>query len=81
MYHNTLDHILTLDRSEASIETAGAIHHTDNMSDHEPIYAIIKVPRTSKSDDEDNKLVGKPKPVWRNATDDQKLQYNDILFR
>ena len=51
------------------------------MSDHEPIYAIIKVAHTSKSDDDDNEPVGKPKPVWRNATDDQKLEYNDILFR
>ena len=81
VYHNTLDHILTLDRSVASIETAGVIHHIENMSDLEPIYAIIKVAHTSKGDDDDNEPVGKPKPVWRNATDDQKLEYNDILFR
>ena len=22
-----------------------------------------------------------PKPVWNNATEDQKLEYNDVLFR
>ena len=80
VYHNTIDHILTLSRSQSTIEDAGVIHSIENMSDHEPIYAIIKVEHAIESDDADEPI-GKPRPVWRNATEDQKLEYNDVLFR
>jgi hypothetical protein len=47
---------------------------------HEPIYDIIKVEHGIESDDADEPI-GKPRPVWRKATEDQKLEYNDVLFR
>jgi hypothetical protein len=79
VFHNTLDHILALRRDEAMIESAGVLHHIENMSDHEPIYAVIKVEHTQAPKDDDEPL-GKPKPSWRAATADQKLEFNDILL-
>ena len=80
VFHNTLDHILVLRRDEAMIESAGVLHHIENMSDHEPVYAVIKVEHTQAPKDDDEPL-GQPKPSWRAATADQKLEFNDILFR
>ena len=73
-------YVLTPGRSQSTIEDAGVIHSIENMSDHEPIYDIIKVEHAIESDDADEPI-GKPRPVWRNATEDQKLEYNDVLFR
>ena len=42
-FMNTIDHILTLTRSRSNVVDAGVIHRVENMSDHEPIYAVIEV--------------------------------------
>ena len=82
VYHHTIDHILTLNRSQGSIECAGAIHRVENMSDHEPIFAVIGVEASEKNEDvKEAAGAGRSKPVWKMATEDQKLEFNDILFR
>ena len=82
VYHHTIDHFLTMKRSLGSVADAGVLHHVRNMSDHEPIFAVINVDieDTTKKDDV-YEPPRPPKPMWKNATEDQKLDYNDVLFR
>ena len=81
-YINTLDHILTLNRSDTNVVDAGVIHHVDNMSDHKPIYVVVKVEGTrSECPNEPPPAQPNPKPKWKEASTDQKLEYNDVLFR
>ena len=42
-YSSTIDHIVALKRSNVKIREAGVIHHVKNLSDHEPIYAVISI--------------------------------------
>ena len=54
------------------------------MSDHEPIYAVIKVEEDNlgRSEEKTNvKNESIPKQNWKNASCDQKLEYNDVLFQ
>ena len=79
---NTLDHILTLKRSSETIIDAGVIHLMENMSDHAPIYCVIKCNNNiAMNDPEDSKSEEYPRPRWKDANPDQKLEFNDILFR
>ena len=78
---NTLDHITTLTRSRSDVVDAGVIHRVENMSDHEPVYAVIEVKNEAASNHEIPKVEVKPKPSWKDATSDQKLEFNDVLFR
>ena len=83
-YMNTLDHILTWSRLHINVVDAGVIHHVDNMSDHEPIYAVINIKETESEDSSDGEvptMKANPKPKWKEASNDQKLEFNDILFR
>jgi exonuclease III len=80
-FMNTLDHILTLTGSSSNVVDAGVLHLVENMSDHEPIYTVIKVEHEAATDDEDPSVKAKPKPNWKDASSDQKLEYNDELFR
>ena len=80
-FTNTIDHILTLTRSSDDVVDAGVLHLVDNMSDHEPIYAVIKVKQEPAEVDETPKVETKPKPKWKKASSDQKLEFNDVLFR
>ena len=81
-FMNTLDHILTLSKLSIDVVDAGVIHHIDNMSDHEPIYAVIKVDESESEDAcEAQPIRATPKPNWEEASSDQKLEFNDVLFR
>ena len=39
---NILDHIVALKRGKEQVVCTGVLHLVENMSDHEPIYAVIK---------------------------------------
>ena len=78
---NTLDHILTLERSNSDVVDAGVLHLVENMSDHEPIYAVLKIEHGLETQNEESMKKYEPKPSWKKATSDQKLEYNDVLFR
>ena len=58
----TLDHILTLTSSKQYIPSAGVLHLVENMSDHEPIYAVIKVDHRDDKMNNDTKTNFNPKP-------------------
>ena len=69
-----------MERSKQFCKDAGVIHHNENHSDHEPVYAVIDCPRIEPElQPEQAKCT--PKFDWKNASDDQKLEFNDILFR
>ena len=79
-----MDHIATLDRSRANVKSAGVIHRVENLSDHEPVYLVYSSTHDELSVEESNyeeKNESKPKPNWKAASEDQKLDYNDVAFR
>ena len=55
-----------------------------NQSDHEPIYLVIKCgneePKEKANHVKQEPIVG-PKPKWKLASQDQKLEFNDVVFR
>ena len=52
------------------------------MSDHAPIYAKVLFENYVKVEHSTSRpMSNTPKPKWKNATMDQKLEFNDILFR
>ena len=75
-----LDHIFTLKRSENDIIDAGVLHLVQNLSDHEVNYVKIKGTKIEVSERTEDKPVN-AKPNWKTASVDQKLEYEDVLFR
>ena len=78
--HIVLDHFFTLRRSKPIIIDAGVLHLVENMSDHEVSYVKFEVT------DEPTVIIEEiastvPKLNWKAATEDQKLEYEDKLFR
>ena len=83
-FTSTIDHILTLQRDEDKMVNAGVIHRVENTSDHELIYgvinvSIIEIPNVKNH--HNSERTNKGKPSWSKASVDQKLEYNDLLFR
>ena len=76
-----LDHIVALKRGKEQVVCTGVLHLVENMSDHEPIYAVIKSDYYEDKKCYDNEVDIKSKPKWKDATADQELEYNDLLFR
>ena len=76
----TIDHFVMFERSKQVCKEAGVIHHPENQSDHEPIYSIIDCPKVD-TEPQKEETDCTPKFDWKNATEDQKLEFNDILFR
>ena len=76
---HTIDHFLVLEHSEKVVVDAGVIHNVDNTSDHEPIYSVIEAPKLGHKETNDDEEKGTPKFDWKNASDDQKLEFNDEL--
>ena len=79
-YTNIMDHFLTLERSKTVITDAGVLHIPENMSDHEPIYMKIETEPLEHKQKIETENQAK-KFMWKKATDDQKLDFNDVLFR
>ena len=80
-FTNVIDHILVLKRSKSDCSQDGVLHHPENLSDYEPIYPVVDI--TNENTFESNEDVKKettPKFDWKNATEDQQLESNDILF-
>ena len=78
---STIDHISVLNRSKQYCKEAGVIHHPDNHSDHEVIFAVFDIPDKQEPDAKMKDTGSTPKFEWNNATENQKLDFNDILFR
>ena len=76
-----LDHILALTRAKEQVVDACVLHLVENMSDHEPIYAIIRTDHVTENESYRDLFNIKPKLKWKDATTDQKLEFNDLMFR
>ena len=58
------------------------LHLVQNQSDHEPIYVSIKcAEENSENEKNDIEPIEGPKPKWKLASPDQKLEFNDVIFR
>ena len=75
-----MDHFLFLGKSKEIVKEAGVLRSHENMSDHEPIFGKIEVNKVDfkLNDAEENQYY---KFQWKRATSDQKLEYNDVIFR
>ena len=76
-----LDHMVFLERSKSLIKDAGVIRLVENQSDHEVIYSVVLVATQETFDDKNPPESFQQKPSWKKASKDQKLDYNDNLFR
>ena len=72
---------MILERSEKFVLEAGVIHNVDNISDHEPIFSVIEVPQHEPNLDDNDVNEPTPKFDWKSASEDQRLDFNDELFR
>ena len=73
---HTIDHFLVLERSENVVIDAGVLHNVENLSDHAPIYSVIDSPNLEMERENEEAEHGPPKFDWKNATEDQKLDFN-----
>ena len=60
---------------------AGVIHHSENMSDHAPIYCSVEFDDGANPLEENQRSVPNqnPKPSWKKATKEQKESFPTIL--
>ena len=74
-YVSKIDHFFWSESLSESIIDAGVLHLVDNLSDHSPIFCIIET--ESIDVDLTNSINSSlpPKPSWKKATSEQKLQY------
>ena len=70
-----------LECSENIVIDAGVLHSVENLSDHEPIYSVIDTPKLETKEQNDEEDRGPPNFDWKSATKDQKLDFNDELFK
>ena len=80
-YTSHIDHFVFSHDLCNKIQDSGVLHLVENMSDHEPIYSVIDIENLDTSKMTSNKATGGNKQQWKKASEDQKLEYSDILFR
>ena len=81
-YTSLVDHITFSPEMHKLVLDSGVIHSPENQSDHECVFAKVRLRGPSEntaSFSSDN--IAKSKQCWDKATVDQKLEYNDVLFR
>ena len=71
---NTLDHFVVLERCKPICVEAGVCHHPDNLSDHEPIFAVVDTIEQIIEIKDNIDTFTAPKFDWKNASVDQKVQ-------
>ena len=74
-----IDHFFWSPSLDASITTAGVIHHSDNMSDHAPIYVSVDINTANTSEISPDNSSPALKPSWRRATTEQRKNFPTIL--
>ena len=76
-YCSTLDHFFWSENLSDAVIDAGVIHTVNNPSDHSPIFCVID--HVQLKQDTVDKVMSKPKPSWKKASDDQKLYFKSML--
>ena len=74
---STIDHFAWNEEFDSSISECGVLHSADNDSDHSPIYCVIENEQINTCSLKP--IVGKEKPSWRKAEQDQKINFKDDL--
>ena len=72
-YVSTLDHFLMDGELSMSVLDAGEIHHPENTSDHDAIFFVFDSIAVEQSSVHATPKI--PKPSWRMASEEDKLQY------
>jgi hypothetical protein len=72
-----IDHFFWSQSLDDLVEDAGVNHHEDNMSDHNPIFCVLKSVDIQEDTTEAEK--SKPKPSWMKASPDDKYKYKTDL--
>ena len=70
-----LDHILALTRAKDQMVDAGVLHLVENMSDHQPIYAIIKTEHIT-----DNESFGLDASFWKKNTENSRKKFKTRII-
>ena len=76
-YTSVIDHFFWSVNINESVRQAEVLHLPSNTSDHSPIYCIINIGTLQ----EKSRIKSSPKlrPSWRRATDEEKVNYKNIL--
>ena len=72
-----IDHFFMSRSLKEQVEDAGVIHHSNNKSDHCPVYVVfssLKIHQESSV-----KKSAKPKPSWRRACAEERDNYRETL--
>lgn len=78
-YTSTIDHFFWDETCDKIIKEAGVLHHPDNMSDHSPIFCKINV-SDSETSQARNPIKSKAtRPIWRLASDEEKLSFHNEI--
>ena len=75
-----IDHFFWNPTFDVSVLEAGVIHHSENLSDHSPIYCLVDVEAIPVDDTiHSSPTVPIVKPSWKRATKEQKESFPAIL--
>ena len=69
-YVSVLDHFILNESLNEYIVSAGVIHHSDNLSDHCPIYCVVNLPDIHEQKSIPTQNI--PKPSWSKAEQHQR---------
>ena len=78
-YVSLIDHFFWNDTIDGNILEAGVIHHSDNMSDHSPIYCLVDVDSIPVEASAKDSPEANSKPSWKRASKEQKDNFPIIL--
>ena len=77
---SVIDHFFWNPTFEVNVLDAGVIHHSENLSDHSPIYCLVDVEAIPVDDPMHSPpTVPIGKPSWKRATKEQKESFPAIL--
>ncbi|MDP7404169.1 MAG: hypothetical protein QF782_01885, partial [Porticoccaceae bacterium] len=76
-FTSTLDHFMLSENIHDAVKDAGVLHLVNNFSDHCPIYCQISINGIEKMPSVPKNQI--PKPSWKNATEEQKNDYESHL--
>ena len=76
-FTSTLDHFAWSQLLDTSVVDAGVLHLPDNASDHSPIFCTVNMSSIQHNFSKPNP--SKPRPSWKRATDQEKMEYKSLL--
>ena len=77
VYLSTLDHFFWNSNLSNKVIIAGVLHLPDNLSDHSPIFCVLKDEVEVTPEQTPN--CRQPRPIWEVATEMEKISFKDEL--